>query len=123
MAAVDAACPKGHTGEAYRVVKDGYVETRAGPRQLLRCISVEGTAHRFRGGFVEPVVPVLIGEAVRCPKAGHKDATIRSKGTRATRTGTWRRFECLRPNGERHWFKVMQTEVLTPASRSDPCCA
>lgn len=111
-------CPQGHTGEGFRLVRDGFVSTKAGPRQLYRCIDVDGQAHRFRA---TPSPLTARRAPVRCPQPGHKDATVRSRGTRSTNSGKWRRFECVRPDGSKHSFQFMlSASAVTVAPASPP---
>lgn len=116
-------CPRGHAGEGYRVRRDGWATTGAGRRQFFRCISASGEAHRFVGPLAadcdEPDGR-RSAYAVFCPRPGHKDAVIQSRGVRTTSTGTWRRFVCTRPDGGKHSFRVMVSEGTLGAPVAAP---
>ena len=94
-------CPRGHTGDGYRVRLDGFAVTAQGRKQLLLCVAADGTSYRYR---VKTVTLAATDRRrkitdVRCPKPGHRDSIVESRGLRTGRTGTWRRFSCTRPNG------------------------
>lgn len=113
-------CPKpGHSNKA------GYVKTKAGRRpsaqglqQRYRCTAPDGSSHVFS----VPLPAEVAGERattgprtahhsrkhdVVCPKASHADGTVRFKGSRTNGKGTWSRFQCVRPNRERHYFSLL----------------
>lgn len=119
------ACPKGHPGAAHHVRKDGWATTKDGRRQIYRCISPEGVAHRFYGPTTTTAAPVgrRTDHKVRCPQPGHADGFVQSRGTRPTKTGTWQRFTCVRPNGHKHSFRVMlepSGQPTTPRNAPPP---
>ena len=124
MADVAVVCPLGHAGEGYRIIKDGARSSKTGRRQSYRCVDADDVAHYFRVAQ-EPPKPVSAPTLLRCPRPGHKDATLQSRGTRTTSTGSWRRYLCTRPNGDRHTFQVMLSEadvpVAAPASPPPKC--
>lgn len=120
-------CPLGHSGERYRVVRDGWADTKDGRRQYFKCVDQDGSSHRFYGdpGGDQPRDQRRTRFDVTCPEPGHKDAVIQSRGTRTTSTGKWRRFLCVRPNGSKHMFRVMVVEnglaAATPTTPPPPC--
>jgi hypothetical protein len=125
------ACPVGHAGEGYRLVRDGSRPGKDGPRQLYRCIAADGTTHRFRGaapaGEAEDETTAGARQrVVRCPRAGHRDSVVQSRGERTTSTGTWKRFTCVPVNDDRHSFQLLVTDpdkppVLVPPADPPPC--
>lgn len=118
MTASTPECPRGHTGEAFHVRKDGLATTKDGRRQMYRCIAADGSAHRFYGPTADEPRPDRRRTAhdVRCPQPGHKDGVVQSRGIRKTGTGTWRRFVCRRPDGTEHTFKLMLDEDASVVS-------
>ncbi len=110
--------------------RDGWATTGAGRRQLFRCVSADGTSHRFVGPDAAETTPAPDGRRIAyvvvCPRPGHKDGVVQSRGTRQTSTGTWRRFTCVRPGGGTHSFRVMINEkgaavpTVTPAAPTCP---
>lgn len=127
MAGVLVVCPDGHAGDGYRIVRDGSRPGKDGRRQTYRCVAADGVTHRFRG---EPTQrpeqePTDVRE-VRCPRPGHRDAVIQSRGTRTTNSGTWRRYTCVPANDERHSFQLLVEEstsrqVAAPTTPPPPC--
>ncbi len=124
---MNIACPKGHAGEGYRIRRDGTASTAKGAKQLYLCVSADGKHHRFRGSFVAigDDAPVRQPDEVRCPQ-GHRDAKIQSRGIRKSLTGTWRRYTCVRPNGDEHSFRLMlagpDEEPVVPPKTPAPAC-
>jgi len=115
------ACPLGHTGPGYTVVRDGTVSTKAGRKPLFRCTSAEGKSHRFRGelGATDPGTDKRrTAPVATCPT--HRDGVVRAKGVRKSSAGTWRRYLCKRPTGEKHQFQVMVDETATPQPKAAP---
>lgn len=121
------ACPRGHDGESHRVRRDGWATTKDGRRQMFRCIAPDGTAHRFYGPLSRAPVSDgrRSGHYARCPRPGHSDGTVQSRGLRTDGTGIWRRYSCRRPNGEQHTFRVMVlgSEATEPRSVPGACPA
>lgn len=122
-------CPRGHRSD-HRIRRDGWVVTKKGRRQLFLCVGADGSKHRFRGD-IEPAQVVGIdgrrrGDVeLRCPRPGHRDGIIQSRGTRTTATGTWRRFVCSPPLGQRHTFSVLVAGDAPPAltrTSAPPSC-
>lgn len=107
-------CPvSGHSQEAgYRVVKNGLRPGRDGWQQRYRCIAPDDTRHLFT--TPEVVMQRLNTPAdarrrhhINCPKPSHADGTVRFRGTRVSKSGTWQRFQCVRPGGAKHYFQVL----------------
>ena len=127
MAEREAICPRGHKAGDFRTRKDGWATTKDGRRQVYRCIAADGRSHRFYGPMEAAAQPDgrRSGWNVRCPRPGHLDGLVQSRGTRATSTGTWRRFLCRRPDGTSHTFRLMVTSegAASPVSRAPtpPC--
>ena len=130
MAVEQIACPRGRAHEGHHVRRDGWATTKDGRRQIYRCISPDGVAHRFYGDLSQAPAPDGRRQVfnVRCPVPSHVDATVQSRGLRKTSDGTWRRFSCERPNGDRHTFRMLtgaaaDTPVVAvlPASPPVPC--
>jgi hypothetical protein len=109
----EIVCPKGHAGDGYRLVKDGIRPGRDGLVQTYRCSAADGATHWFRAPLSDPTAGPTARPAgqVRCPTSGHRDGKVQSRGVRETRSGTWRRYVCRRPNGETHSFQLMLSEA------------
>lgn len=45
---------------------------------------------------------------VICPDPRHRDAGIQSRGTRKTEAGIWSRYQCQRPTGATHFFRIQK---------------
>ena len=109
MAVDEVACPRCDDPSGRRVRKDGWASTKDGWRQVYRCLSPDGASHRFYGPLAgDPVPDARRGSHnLRCPQPGHAGSVIQSRGLRAARDGTWRRYTCVRPGGQKHSFRVM----------------
>lgn len=122
-----AVCPNGrHRSANYRVVSKGIRRSAAGADHRYLCVSKAGKSHSFS-------IPVAAAPAkdkrrkdhgVVCPDPRHRDARIQSRGTVKTATGTWRRFLCSRPTGDRHYFRIQETAAGTARATVErpPAC-
>ena len=113
MAQTQVACPnKRHRSANYRVVGRGVRKTKDGAVARYECVSSRGARHWFTLPMEADQLPSKVSQAaVRCPNARHRDARVQSRGKVQTADGTWARYQCTKPNGERHWFRLL----LTPA--------
>ena len=51
--------------------------------------------------------PDLRRHAVVCPKPSHGDGVVHFRGRREGRGGLWMRYQCRRPTGDRHYFRIL----------------
>jgi len=121
-------CPlPGHDSDGSRVTKSGTRAGRDGGReQRWLCVGPDGASHYFG--------TALDGEkatdrrsknhGVTCTNPWHVDGRVQSKGTQTTGTGTWTRYLCVRPNGDKHYFRVMVAadgSVLSSLTKPPDC--
>lgn len=121
VAVADLACPNpAHAG--WRLVKRGVRSTTSGKSQRYECGPVAGPKHTFAVSVLPGVSASARPRKLPCPD--HPDGIVHSRGVRTTKSGTWRRYRCSRPDGSRHDFQVVESasgSVLTSMTRPPAC--
>jgi hypothetical protein len=99
--------------------------TGAGPQVRYDCTGPDGTQHFFTLLDTERRASAPPTERMRCPEPGHADGRTQRRDTRVTKTGRWKRYRCIRPNGDTHHFSVLEAPsgaALTSLTKP-PACA
>lgn len=108
--------------EQSRVRKRGKRPSARGLTQRYQCIGEGQKSHYFSVPIDEPVQAPP--DLLRCPDPRHADGRLQKRGPRTTKAGVVRRYRCIRPNGSKHQFQVLEGPdgtLLSSLSQAPPC--
>ena len=98
--------------------------TGAGPLARFDCTGPDGAQHYFTLPDAERKASAPPEERMPCPEAAHADGRTQRRDTRVTKTGRWKRYRCIRPNGDSHHFSVLEAPsgaALTSLTKPPAC--
>jgi len=103
-------CPnRNHNSGSYSIVRHGSYWSGQDKHLRFLCRSSDGTIHSFSvmtDGKPSRDARVK-NQVIKCPNPKHRGSKVISRGTRASKSGTWTRLSCESVNDEPHYFRVL----------------
>ena len=103
-------CPnRNHNSNSYSIVRHGSYQSGQAAHLRFLCRSSDGTSHSFSlmADGKSSRDARIKNQLIKCPNPRHRGSKVISRGTRASKSGTWTRFFCRSLNDERHYFRVL----------------